>query len=624
MHSSLLAAFATIVALAGALEEVHYDPDAYNDAQFGAIPTNDYHSNSASSPQIQVNIWDHDAVSKSGSHILLQHDSPSGSKRAGALSLSASPLLLRADDLSAVYMNRSFPGVANVNVQKFDGKPILSFYGGPLEGSSSVGNGYIFGYDEQYHAVGRLTAENLKVGADAHEFIMTGPSTAIVTAYETIEWDLRVYGGDEHGSVLDSIFQEIDLDTFEVLFQWRASEHFPMDQSYKPLDEGDDDGKGGKYGWDFFHITSVEKSAAGHYLVSAAHMHAIYLIDGAIGRVIWTLGGKRNDFRELDPPEGRAVSAPALTMAWQHHARFYPGRGEGEITVFDNHGISINGWGCTENCSRGLHLKIDAERREVQLLTEFLHPQGLWSISQGSVQVLEGGNVFVGWGRNPAVTEHTADGRCVFDMQFSPWRSPATDWQGLDSYRAFKVDWAGRPYWAPDIAAEKSDSDDLTVWASWNGATDVREWVLLGSQKERDLNGAGKVIARAARDGFETVLWVEKSGARYLRVVAIGAKGEILHASDTWDVRYGVVKPAGYPVTEVEEKPAKGGQKEGQKGGQKGEGGSGTKGGDNKKPSYGMPVMTYHDYFSNEWSFGGMVLRIGGFGLGVWLFSRLF
>lgn len=600
MVGSLFMILAAAATLASAHDQIHYDKDAYNDGQWGVLPTNHYQSISAISPEIQVNTWNKDAVSKSGSHIVLQHDGPSGVNH-------ASPLILRTDDLSAVYTNRSFPGVANVNVHHFDGEPILSFYGGTLDGNADVGSGYIYGYDRNYREVGRLTAEHLKVGADAHEFTMTGKNTAIVTAYEPVEWDLRVYGGDQHGTVLDSIFQEIDLSTFEVLFQWRASEHFAMDLSYKTLPAQEES-------WDFFHITSVQKSKDGNYLVSAANMHAVYLIDSRIGRVLWTLGGKANQFQELEFPDGQHFDAPLLTMAWQHHAQFYPGR-ENEFTVFDNHGISINGVGCSENCSRGLHFRIDTESMTTQLLHEYLHPQGLWSISQGSVQVLNNGNVFIGWGRNPSFTEHLPDGDCIFDAQFSPWRSPATDWKGLNSYRAFKVDWTGTPSWTPDIAAEKGTSGDVTVWASWNGATEVKEWVLLGSNKEMTLNGAGKVVGKAKRDGFETVLWVEKFKDRYLRAVAIGDGGVILRASGILDLNTLEVISATYPVTEVVEPPAK-----------KPEKGQGGKSGQSieEPKKFGLPEVTYHDLISMQWSFGGMLCRIVVFGVGVWTFSKLF
>lgn len=608
MLGSLFNILATSAVLTRAHDQIHYDKDAYNNAQWGAFPSNHYQSTSAISPEIQVNIWNREAAFGSGSHIVLQHDDPAGVKR-------ASPLILRTDDLSAVYMNRSFPGVANVNVHHFDGEPILSFYGGPLDDNTVVGNGYVYGYGQDYREIGRLTAEQLSVGADAHEFIMTGRNTAIVTAYEPIDWDLQVYGGDQHGRVLDSVFQEIDLNTFEVLFQWRASEHFAMDRSYQPLVDDP------KYGWDFFHITSVQKSRDGNYLVSAANMHAIYLIDSRIGRVIWTLGGKANQFQELEYPEGQQFTAPLLSMAWQHHAQFYPGADENEFTVFDNHGMSINGVGCTENCSRGLHFRIDTESMTTQLLHEYLHPQGLWSISQGSVQVLNNGNVFIGWGRNPSFTEHLPGGECILEAQFSPWRSPATDWQGLDSYRAFKVDWTGTPFWTPDIAAEKGASGDVTVWVSWNGATEVKEWVLLGANRELDLNGADKVMARAQRDGFETVLWVEKSKARYLRAVAIGADGVILRASGILDLRTWEVKPATYPVTEVVKQPAK--QPEKGKGGKDGQGGQGGQGSEKPK-KLGLPELSYHDLVSIQWSFSGMLFRVVGLGVGIWAFSRFF
>lgn len=607
----------TSAAAASAREQPYYNGKAYNDAEYGIFPSHHFHSIDDQAPALQVNTWNRAAAS-STSHIFIQHDLPSTTKNAGGLALNSSPLILRTDDLSAVYVNRSFPGVANVAVQEYDGKPLLSFYGGLLDTESGeVGSGWIFGYDQNYQQVGRLSAANLNVGADAHEFIMTGPRTGIVTAYQTIEWDLSKYSEDAnavHATVLDSIFQEIDLDTLEVIFQWRASEHIPMGLSFQPLD---DNMFPPKFGWDFFHLTSVQKSSSGNYLVSGSHTHSVYEIDGVTGEVKWTLGGKANEFQELGYPEGRAFSEPMLSMAWQHHARYYPGN-ELEFTVFDNHGVSINGWGCTDNCSRGLHFRLDVNEKKVQLLNEYLHPIGLWSTSEGSVQVLSNGNVFIGWGRNPAVTEHTADGECVFDIQFSPWRSPSTDWKSLDSYRAFKADWTGTPTgWTPAIAAEKGSKGDLTAWVSWNGATQVKSWVLLGSNKESDLNGAGKVIARSERSGFETSMWVQRAEQRYVRAVAVGAGGSVLGASGAYDTRHKSVKDLQYPVTEVDkyETPSEAaahGQEplsQGQK--------------DKQQNRPGLPKTTYHELVTMAWSWGGMGLQVAGFAAGIWAFSRL-
>ncbi len=123
----------------------------------------------------------------------------------------------------------------------------------------------------------------------------------------------------------------------------------------------------------------------------------------------------------------------------------------------------------------------------VQILHEYLHPKGLLSQSQGSMQVLDNGNVFIGWGRNPSFTEHTIDGECVFDVLFSPWRSPATNGDGLDNYRTYRMDWKATPYWDPVIAIENHEGV-MTAYASWNGATEVKSWVLVSTRVAQVMN----------------------------------------------------------------------------------------------------------------------------------------
>lgn len=611
----LLAAAAGLVS---GRDGLYRDSERYNKGAWGPYPSNHYHTTADYSPAIQVNNWTREAMSTSGSHIFIKHGIKHDPPSVSPTGLDASPLILSTDDLSAVYMNRSFPGVADVSVHTYRGKPILSFYGGPVEETVGFGNGFIFGYDQAYREIGLVAAEKLRVGADLHEFSMTSDKTALVTAYESKPWDLSALSSDPaaaHGRILDCVFQEVDLDTFEVLFQWRASDHIPMALSYQPVESG-------AYGWDFFHINSVQKSQGGDYLVSAGNMHSIYLIDGATGAPRWTLGGRANEFAELDYPPGENFTNPLLTMAWQNHAQFYPGSGETQLTVFDNHINDINGWGCSANCSRGLHLSLDAGRRQVRLLHEYLHPAGLWSQSQGSVQVLPGGNVFIGWGRNPALTEHLASGPCVFDVQFSPWRSPATGWRGLDSYRAFKADWDATPWWPPALAAETRGGrggrggrpGGVTAWMSWNGATGVRSWVLLGSAHSVDIDGGAKVLARAERDGFETVLWAEAPGVRYLRAVALDAEGRILRASDVFDLKTRTVSPAGYNVTDVRVK--------GQGTTTTGWGGGSHEADEEKGPEAGMPSVSYHDLLTYHWSWGGMLWGIMVVFVGVWAFSR--
>lgn len=602
MFPSVLAVLLAALAL-GVADELHFEYEAYNGGQWGTFPTNYYRSVDAKTPQLQVNIWNKELMSKAGSHIFLRHDGHTPG--ADTHALDAAPLILRTEDLTAVYVNRSYNAVFNVNVQQDRGIPYLTYYGGP-KNEIGVGNGSAHALDMEYREVYHVAAQNLTVKADIHEFALTGEGTALVTAYELVSWDLSPYVGSpraKFGMIKDSIFQEIDLDTDEVLFQWRASEHIDMHGSYEQIRRTD-------LGWDFFHINSVQKSKAGDYLISARHMHAVYMISGETGDVMWTLGGKSNEFEELPYPEGEGFGDPLLTMAWQHHAQFYPGSDEKEITLFDNHVLDVNGFGCTSSCSRGVHFRLDYGGKTVQLLHEYRHPAGLQSQSQGSMQVLDNGNVLVGWGRNPAFTEHLPDGTVVLDVQFSPWRSPATGGDGLDNYRAYRADWTGVPHWGPDIAAERSGDDgSVTVWASWNGATEVAEWVVLGHGRSVDgLDGAGRVTARGPRQGFETELWFEGRGElRYVRAAALNAAGDVIGSTGVVDLENGGVVMVDYPVTSVDKEPEEEEEEEQGKEGDVGE---------------SSDAGTYLEYYSSWSSPVGLFLRVSAFGFVVWGIAR--
>lgn len=225
----------------------------------------------------------------------------------------------------------------------------------------------------------------------------------------------------------------------------------------------------------------IQQTQDGNYLISARHMHSLYLISGTTGAILWTLGGKKNQFTELAPlanPSGDAL----LSFAWQHHARFVPNTAESELTFFDNHALTT-AQHCTKDCSRGLHIRLDASNLTVQILTEFRHPESLQAQSQGSVQPLDdgSGNVFVGWGRCPSFTEHTADGEAVMDVQFSPWHTALNE-IALDNYRAYRGDWHATPAWDPDVMARKEEDGEVRVYASWNGATEVKYWAFVSFQ----------------------------------------------------------------------------------------------------------------------------------------------
>lgn len=257
-------------------------------------------------------------------------------------------------------------------------------------------------------------------------------------------------------------------------------------------------------------------------------------------------------------------------MGWQHHARFVPGTDETELTLFDNHVKQTSQGACADGaCSRGLHVRLDAaaaSQPTAQLLGEYLHPLRLQAQSQGSMQSLlsppppagdaaagadadaDAGpgqlrSFFVGWGRCPSFTEHdAATGEALLDVQFSPWHSEAIP-DALDNYRAYRLDWRATPWWSPSLALMASREGDLDVFVSWNGATEVREWVVRGvvvrsfpgaggtGHHVSMVQGDGEVLARSRRTGFETKLTVSPFGLWYLWAEALDARGVVIGAT---------------------------------------------------------------------------------------------
>jgi hypothetical protein len=135
--------------------------------------------------------------------------------------------------------------------------------------------------------------------------------------------------------------------------------------------------------------------------------------------------------------------------------------------------------------------------------------------SQGSMQVLPDGSVFIGWGEQPYFSEYGSQGQLLFVGKVSP--------QG--SYRAFRYPWVGRPPNAPAIAAGRS-AHGVTAHASWNGATEVARWDLLAGPS----SGALRTVASSDRVGFETTLQAA-TDEDHVAVQALDQHGTVLGRS---------------------------------------------------------------------------------------------
>lgn len=84
--------------------------------------------------------------------------------------------------------------------------------------------------------------------------------------------------------------------------------------------------------------------------------------------------------------------------------------------------------------------------------------------------------------------------------------------------------------------------DDLDVYASWNGATEVREWLVRTASGKAGGKKNGRVLARSARTGFETKLTIKNTaGLQIVWAEALDAKGKIIGSTDVVDMSSGDV-----------------------------------------------------------------------------------
>jgi hypothetical protein len=362
-----------------------------------------------------------------------------------------------------------------------------------------------------------------------HEFKITPQGTALVTVYEVIPFDLSPVGGPKNGWIYDGVFQEISIATGELLFEWRSSDHYPVNSTYLHLPGNV--GRKKSRAWDYFHINSIDKDDEGNYYISARYSHSITAISPK-GKILWILGGKLNNFHDLS-------GGKATDFAWQHHAAYL---GNDTLTIFDN---SATDKFTSNSHSRGMLITLDRSNPKQYTATlqhEYLPSQKALSTSQGSVQILhDSGNVFVGWGHSAAFSEYTASGERICDIRFG---SPVYyNWGWVKSYRAFKANWKGQPSWKPSLVVGNG-MHGFSAWASWNGATEVRSWRVEGADGPSDAHFIEPIGLELERSGFETELAIDAVKGKFLRLKALGAKGEILGVSEILERESGLLVDA--------------------------------------------------------------------------------
>lgn len=109
-------------------------------------------------------------------------------------------------------------------MQRYKGNDYITYWVGDDEVVGGKGAGYYKMLDQSYALTYTISAGN-NLDGDFHEFSITPDDRAIVTAYTKIPWNLTAYGR-ENGYIWDCVFQELDIETNELLYEWHASDHY--------------------------------------------------------------------------------------------------------------------------------------------------------------------------------------------------------------------------------------------------------------------------------------------------------------------------------------------------------------------------------------------------------------
>jgi hypothetical protein len=381
-------------------------------------------------------------------------------------------------------------------VQEYEGRPVLTWWQGDVS-VHGFGLGDDVIADSTYTDIAHVKAGNGHQ-ADLHDFELTPRGTALITAYDPILCNLSPVGGPAYGGVTDGVFQEIDVRTGLVMYEWTSVDHVGLSESYERASRSTTGEP-----FDFFHINSVNLDQDGSLLISARNTWGVYDIDARTGRISWRLGGKHSSFR----------MGPGTGTAWQHDPRELA---NGSISIFDN-GASP----AVHGQSRGIVLRLDPRHKTVTLLRRIIHMPPLIAESQGNLQSLANGDWFMGWGQVPYLSEFSAAGQLLFDAHL-----PAHD----QSYRAFRFAWTGIPAHRPAFVVQPAPNGGGTVYASWNGATPVASWRVLMGPTPATLTP----VAQAARSGFETAipLAADTAGSD-VTVQALDAAGAVIGTAVT-------------------------------------------------------------------------------------------
>jgi len=389
----------------------------------------------------------------------------------------------------------------NLQVETYEGKPVLTWWQGYIP-PQGFGEGEEIVANSSYRIIKRIKAGNGDM-ADLHDFHLEPNNTAVLTAFRTIHCNETAVNGPRDGAVTDGLFQEIDTKTGLVRREWDSVNHVPLSDSHSSAVNTST-----HWAFDYFHINTVDPREDGTTLISARNTWGLYVINDKTGEIETTIGSKKSTVK----------MEPGATTAYQHDAMTLP---NGDLSIFDNGGAPM-----VHHESRGVIVEVNPETNTDTVIEQLKHPRPLQAGSQGDVQPMANGDWFVGWGQEPYFTEFSSSGQMLYDAHFVR----SNEKSKIESYRTYKFPWSATPWYPPSIAAQPNHGG-LTVWASWNGATNVSSWRILGGESAEHL----APLATVSRTGFETTAHV--ASKPWISVQALDSSGGVIGNSKPLQVK---------------------------------------------------------------------------------------
>ena len=310
------------------------------------------------------------------------------------------------DSSGAIRWYREFPGNEPVSgdlKQQPDGN--FTLFRGNSFGSQHVPGEYIE-FTPSGDSVRAITVATPRY-LDNHELLMTtgpdGKERLHFFQYEHRPVDLTFVGVRSTIPVAGHQLVRLRSDG-STEFEWNSWDHIaPTEWIEPPPPDSINPGEP-----DYDHPNSLGFDRDSNYIVSFRHLGQIMKIDARSGRIMWRLGGTKNQFTILnDPLNGFSAQHSARIMA------------NGNLLLYDN--------GTRHNPpeSRAVEYALDTTAMTATLVWQFRHSPIIYTPYVGLVQRLGNGNTSIAYAQAGHVTEVTAAGTVLWEADVKVDGQPA-------------------------------------------------------------------------------------------------------------------------------------------------------------------------------------------------------